>query len=747
MIFRLQYHYILASLFTLALIVATVLWVVDSRLKDFRATQILVAEDSVHDLATEVSRALAEKYRLAALFRDNEAALIARVIEAPEDNALRAHLQQRLKIYFPDSFAFTLANHEGDLLIDEFDGLVDQKCLSDIRAMATKGNYRVRIHPSHVRYHYDIIVPFDLESQQGVFFVSFVPGVLARLIAAIQHPGHELLLASTGATPMIEVTQLGGRDQLERTDFRLAPDELTRILATQDVAGTDWKAMALAQAGLFNDYAVSIWRQAGFVFSGFALTSLILMIGSVHVESKRAEVGRALEEAKADLERRVERRTQQLHERNQQLRNEIAAREEIEWENERLAAFPRENPNPIIVCDLEGIVIYYNPAAAQAVQRMDFPEIGCLLPPQHKAILAILPSSILHTMEAPISTCTYEFTYHAHTDLGMVYVHLCDITERTAAQARLKRSEQFLRHVTAVLAEGLMVLDKHSNVFFMNPEAERILGWKQEDLANHNVHYEIHQHQDEGIALTQCPTRIALQQGTVERVEEDVFFHRSGRRLPVSYTAAPMRDGTDIIGVVVAFQDISNRKRMEEKILYMATYDSLTGVYNRATLDQKFSEELQRAKRYGREFALFMIDIDYFKRINDCYGHQAGDAVLLAFAQTLKNAIRQSDFIGRFGGEEFVVVLPETSLASAAGLAERLRQSVANSAYAAEHGADSLRLTISVGVAAYPDHGATEKALFAAADAAVYRAKKLGRNQIQVATARADDPPDACSVC
>ncbi len=93
MIFRLQYHYILASLFTLALIVATVLWVVDSRLKDFRATQILVAEDSVHDLATEVSRALAEKYRLAALFRDNEAALIARVIEAPEDNALRAHLQ------------------------------------------------------------------------------------------------------------------------------------------------------------------------------------------------------------------------------------------------------------------------------------------------------------------------------------------------------------------------------------------------------------------------------------------------------------------------------------------------------------------------------------------------------------------------------------------------------------------------------------------------------------------------------
>lgn len=180
--------------------------------------------------------------------------------------------------------------------------------------------------------------------------------------------------------------------------------------------------------------------------------------------------------------------------------------------------------------------------------------------------------------------------------------------------------------------------------------------------------------------------------------------------------------------------DISDRKQLENELEALATRDSLTGVLNRRECSRVLIEELERARRYNRPLALLWIDFDHFKEINDTWGHAAGDSVLCSISSLLEDSVRSVDTLGRFGGEEFVLILPEMDVAEAEETAERLRQRVCNQPVALESG-HNIRLTISIGVAVFPDHGDTLDALCAAADKAMYRAKKQGRNCIAMAQA------------
>jgi diguanylate cyclase (GGDEF)-like protein len=181
-------------------------------------------------------------------------------------------------------------------------------------------------------------------------------------------------------------------------------------------------------------------------------------------------------------------------------------------------------------------------------------------------------------------------------------------------------------------------------------------------------------------------------------------------------------------------------KVAEDRIYTMAITDELTGVCNRRQLLERLAEEVARARRYRRGLACIMLDLDHFKRVNDTHGHAAGDAVLRAAAAAVSERIRATDFVGRYGGEEFVVVLPETSLAAATLIAEKLRGEVESLAIDIGE-ARTLRTTASLGVAYFdPAAGAegaqpdTEAiALVQHADAAMYRAKRSGRNRVEVA--------------
>ena len=171
-------------------------------------------------------------------------------------------------------------------------------------------------------------------------------------------------------------------------------------------------------------------------------------------------------------------------------------------------------------------------------------------------------------------------------------------------------------------------------------------------------------------------------------------------------------------------------ERAERLNYEMAMKDMLTGLSNRRAISEQLDMAVARAQRHGVWLSVLLIDIDHFKRINDGYGHQAGDAVLRSVAQTLQERIRAQDQIGRFGGEEFMVVLPDTGLDGALVLAEALRDAVAKTP--AQWGAHTIGATISIGVRGGLVGGAdTTGSLVASADAAMYRAKQGGRNRVE----------------
>ena len=170
----------------------------------------------------------------------------------------------------------------------------------------------------------------------------------------------------------------------------------------------------------------------------------------------------------------------------------------------------------------------------------------------------------------------------------------------------------------------------------------------------------------------------------------------------------------------------------ELELRQVLSTDQLTGAMARAAWFDVAANEVNRARRYSRALCLLVLDIDHFKSVNDLLGHTAGDTVLRQIAQVVQAQLRQSDVLGRFGGEEFVVLLPETALVDAAFLAERVRKAVGQASY---QGHDALRCTISIGVA---ELSASEKmigTLFERADSAVLRAKTSGRNRVEISTA------------
>jgi two-component system, cell cycle response regulator len=167
-----------------------------------------------------------------------------------------------------------------------------------------------------------------------------------------------------------------------------------------------------------------------------------------------------------------------------------------------------------------------------------------------------------------------------------------------------------------------------------------------------------------------------------------------------------------------------------QKLLQLATKDPLTGLFTRGYVDDRFAVELSRARRYGKALTIAVIDADRFKSLNDTHGHLAGDIALRKIGALLHDTFRQSDTAGRYGGEEFVVILPETDIAAAQQKLESLRESVASSPIALGTRAEKIQMTISTGLATFPQDGENAAELFALADERMFQAKREGRNRV-----------------
>ncbi len=161
----------------------------------------------------------------------------------------------------------------------------------------------------------------------------------------------------------------------------------------------------------------------------------------------------------------------------------------------------------------------------------------------------------------------------------------------------------------------------------------------------------------------------------------------------------------------------------------LAVTDGLTGLYNHRRFQEALRHELLRSDRHRRPLGLLMIDVDFFKRVNDALGHPAGDELLRTLATILTGELRQIDLLARYGGEEFAVLLPETTRTEAAQVAERMRRAV-EAGVNAESSRWPMRVTVSIGVATYPDDAKTAEEMIVASDQAMYLAKRQGRNRV-----------------
>jgi diguanylate cyclase (GGDEF)-like protein/PAS domain S-box-containing protein len=197
-------------------------------------------------------------------------------------------------------------------------------------------------------------------------------------------------------------------------------------------------------------------------------------------------------------------------------------------------------------------------------------------------------------------------------------------------------------------------------------------------------------------------------------LERDMVFERGTKGEP-----------QQLIGIII---DITERKQLEAELERLATIDSLTGVFNRRQLASLATVELERAHRYGHPTSVVMLDIDFFKKINDTYGHVTGDSVLAGLAQLLTEIARTSDLVARFGGEEFVLILPETNLIDAQDVAERIRKKVADTPFIVD--GHAIRITVSLGVTSSERSGQDFESLLKDADRLLYQAKQSGRNRV-----------------
>ncbi|HEY2039389.1 MAG TPA: EAL domain-containing protein [Edaphobacter sp.] len=320
-----------------------------------------------------------------------------------------------------------------------------------------------------------------------------------------------------------------------------------------------------------------------------------------------------------------------------------------------------------------------------------------------------------------------------------------DISSVKDAQIRYEHLVEFNESVFQSAPFSIIATDVHGNITAMNVASEKLTGYSREELVNKAPLTVLHDERE----LTAAARNAVATDDFVERAgfevlssgamdgemeeKEWTLVRRDGSRVPVNLAMRAVTSDTgEVSGFVGIAFDITERRQMLQYVTHLATHDQLTGLVGRALLRDKTVEAVERARRYGTKVAVFVIDLDQFKRINDSLGHTSGDQILIETAARLRRSVRSTDIVARVGGDEFVVVMPDiTSLSDVEHCALNLLSRMSPEIHIDEQ---LVNVTTSVGVCIYPDFAPDAKHLLKRADSAMYVAKESGRNQYQIFT-------------
>ncbi len=297
--------------------------------------------------------------------------------------------------------------------------------------------------------------------------------------------------------------------------------------------------------------------------------------------------------------------------------------------------------------------------------------------------------------------------------------------------------DDYYKNLLDKLYDGICCIGPDRRINYWNRAAERITGWSGPEVVDGGLCFEVLAHTD-GRGEPHCRVDCLAEQTLVDGQprEGDYFIrHRDGHRVPVSTRIEALRDlGGATTGAVLIFHDNSSRiaaRSVIESLRKLAMIDPLTGLANRRYLERAITGKVDEYRRYGLSFGLLFIDIDHFKQVNDCYGHEVGDRVLWTTAQVMSTAIRCSDILGRWGGEEFLALILNVHREELLLVAEKLRAGVERTLIECEGG--PLQVTVSIGgVQADAERELDREALVRRADELMYRSKHTGRNRVSL---------------
>jgi diguanylate cyclase (GGDEF)-like protein/PAS domain S-box-containing protein len=319
-----------------------------------------------------------------------------------------------------------------------------------------------------------------------------------------------------------------------------------------------------------------------------------------------------------------------------------------------------------------------------------------------------------------------------HSVGGIVGV-FWDVTERKRAEQALRRSEERFRRIVENAPFGVLVTDVNDAIVFANRRFAELVHYLPEQIATLDD-WRAHAYPDPEYRAEV----VAQRDRDIEQLRSGELVPSPLREVHVTCGDGVVRDVETIVAVeddmvYSVFNDVTERNRAEQALRDIlqaeALHDPLTTLFNRRYLDQAMEREFSRAARSGQSVSVIMADIDDFKRINDSFGHDCGDKVLQAIARQFNTHIRKGDTACRYGGEEFTLLLPNASLEIACERADRLRKSIREISVSS-NGRPIGRVTISFGVAAFPQHGDTPDKVLKAADEALLRAKSEGRDRV-----------------
>jgi PAS domain S-box/diguanylate cyclase (GGDEF) domain len=299
-----------------------------------------------------------------------------------------------------------------------------------------------------------------------------------------------------------------------------------------------------------------------------------------------------------------------------------------------------------------------------------------------------------------------------------------EITRIKQEAIRRQRSEKQFRMIFNNVGIGIGIADQDGILKRVNPSWVQISGYSRRELLGKNIlDFVSGEDRPELRGMIEKIRRLKMKR----IVRQMRFINKDGSTDWEYITLTAHENGDGEYALIALMENINDQKKLEEQLQFAASHDALTGLLNRAFLSDRLEEYWALSSRHQRQLTFCMADLDHFKRINDKYGHQAGDEALRRFAAILKHEARGSDIVGRYGGEEFGVILPETDLAGAIPCFERIREQL--KAEQIRHGNNVFTMTATFGLAALQSGWGVED-IIKKADQALYKGKAAGRDMI-----------------